>query len=103
MPCDSSKDFSIKSEHRAVLRFAGAKCVVKYRLKDGLRIRRRAGNHPQNFACRRLLLSSLGALSLGGFKLFGEPLYFFFELAVFASARTLFLLCDPKSSHVGSS
>jgi hypothetical protein len=38
------------------------------------------------------LLNCFSLFSLRGLKLFGEALYFFFELAQFGSARTLFLL-----------
>ena len=43
---DSSKDFSIKSEHGTVLRLAEVDCIVENRLEDGLKIGRRTAYNP---------------------------------------------------------
>ena len=58
-------------------------------LRDGvqhrLNVHRRGGDKTQNLAGGDLL-------TIARLKLLGEALYFFFELAQFGGARTLFLL-----------
>ena len=67
------------------------------RIKHWLQIVRCTTNNPKNVARGCLLLLMIARL-----KLFGEAPFFFFELAEFGGARTIFLLLDPKTSHVGS-
>src|SRR5262245_51564572 len=87
-----SEYISLDESNHRIVGTAYTRSILGDDVQHRLNVRRQSGDKTQNLACRRLLLCSLGALSLRGFKLFGETLYFFFELAQFGSARTLFFL-----------
>ncbi len=70
---DGPKDLAIKSKHRAILRLAEANAVVKNRLKDRLKIGWRAGDHPQDFARRGLLLQSFGQITVTFLRFVEQP------------------------------
>src|SRR5215468_4471744 len=68
-------------------------------IKHRLYVRGRAADDAEHLGSCRLMLKRLAQLRIALFelaiarlKLFGEALYFFFELAKFGSVRTLFLL-----------
>jgi hypothetical protein len=66
--------------------------VRDQRVEHRLELTGRACDVAQDFSRGRFLFSTFRKFSLTGFKLFGETLYFFFELTEAGSARTLFLL-----------
>src|SRR5262245_59847780 len=80
-----SEYISLDESDYGVVRTAYTRSILGDGVQHRLIVRREGGDKTQN-------LAGGGLLTIARLKLFGEALYFFFELAVFCSVRTLFLL-----------
>src|ERR1041385_2344290 len=54
-----SEQISVNEPYGCIFRVAYRRSVLRNGIKHRLKIRRRASDHPQDFACRRLLLQRL--------------------------------------------
>jgi hypothetical protein len=64
----------IYTENLSVHRLTKPCCILGNYIKDGLKVRRRTGDHAQDLTSGGLLLCSFGEFSLTGFELFGDAL-----------------------------
>ena len=70
----SLKDVTIEAKNHGVLRVTQPRRIFGHRIQHRLKIGRRPGDDAQDLARGRLLLRSLGKLSLAGIKLLGDAL-----------------------------
>jgi hypothetical protein len=87
-----AKDIAIDSHDLRIAGLAKPGSIFCNHIQHRLNVRRRTSDDAQDFSRRRFPFSTFGKFSLIGFKLLSDALQFFFELAQFGSARTLFLL-----------
>src|SRR5215831_9265245 len=81
----SLREVTIDPKDKSIFGLTKPRSLLSDNVQDRLQIGRRTSDDTENLARCNLL-------TLARFKLFVEPLYFFFELAQFRRARTLFLL-----------
>jgi hypothetical protein len=80
-----AKNLAIEPMNDSIPRIDQTRGVLGHSVKHWLQVCGGVSDNPQN-------LAGGGLLTIARLKLLGEVLYFFFELAQFGSARTLFLL-----------
>src|SRR5262245_22549860 len=64
---------TIESVDRSHLRPTESDGILGQCFEDGLKVKRRATNHLEHFACRRLLLQSFGEVSVAFLQFFEQP------------------------------
>src|SRR6185503_13374443 len=73
MSCQQFEALTIDAIDQSVKCIAQARCVLRHHIQHRLDVRRRAGDHSQNLARRRLLLQSFSKLTVTSIELIEQP------------------------------
>ena len=88
------------TKHYSVICLAQSRSILGDHIQHRLNIRRRAGDHAQNLARRRLLLQSFGKLAVAGIEFVEQPDVFDRDDGLVGEGLKQFDLRRSEGSHL---